>query len=81
MSASSRSTLRARPFSPSEAECLCTQSLLFRSFGMENDGIQRLLKAEDDAAQIIQKAREGQFSDAYTSSAGSGSGQPQLTLG
>jgi hypothetical protein len=27
---------------------------------MENDGIQRLLKAEDDAAQIIQKAREGQ---------------------
>ena len=26
---------------------------------MENDGIQRLLKAEDDAAQVIQKAREG----------------------
>jgi len=25
---------------------------------MENDGIQRLLKAEDDAAQVIQKARE-----------------------
>jgi len=25
---------------------------------MENDGIQRLLKAEDDAAAVIQKARE-----------------------
>jgi len=29
---------------------------------MENDGIQRLLKAEDDAAQIIQKSREARAS-------------------
>ena len=26
---------------------------------MENDGIQRLLRAEDEAAAVIQKAREG----------------------
>lgn len=28
---------------------------------MENDGIQRLLKAEDDAANVIKRARDGQM--------------------
>ena len=56
-------TPRRRPFELLYCVRVCsllhTVSSLF-PLTMENDGIQRLLKAEDDAAQVIQKAREGQ---------------------